>query len=316
MEAPQDTDPAFRLRRNVRLNKFTRFNIGGPADLLIETSDPDRFAALVQSCRSWEADFYVLGEGSNVLVSDKGYRGVILRFLGAEIKRQGHCVTAGAGASLQALVDFSIDAGLGGLETLARIPGSVGGAVYGNAGAYGHSVAERAEWVQFYDGHKVRELGNAGCEFSYRESVFKRHKDWTIFSARFTLQPGNAAQLRARADEITKIRDEKFPPAMQCAGSIFKNLYLKDLPPAVAAEVPASAVREGKVASAYFLEQVGAKKMRRGGIEITSYHANLIYNTGTGRASEVKLLIDELKKRIRERFGFEVEEEIQFVGEF
>jgi UDP-N-acetylmuramate dehydrogenase len=103
---------------------------------------------------------------------------------------------------------------------------------------------------------------------------------------------------------------------MRCAGSIFKNLHVKNLPAEAAAEVPPEAIRDGKVASAYFLERVGAKGIRRGGIEIASYHANLIYNTGDGTADDLRGLIVELKNRVRERFGFEVEEEVQYVGEF
>jgi UDP-N-acetylmuramate dehydrogenase len=257
-----------------------------------------------------------MGDGSNVIVSDHGFRGLILRFIARGLSRDGHAVTADAGAPLQTLIDFAVDAGLRGLETLAGIPGSVGAAIYGNAGAYGHSISERVEWVQLFDGSGVRKVDNAACEFDYRESIFKRHKNWVIFRASFALEPHDAAALRKTASEIMTVRDKKFPPTMRCAGSIFKNLRLKNLPPAVAAAVPEQVVREGKVASAYFLEQVGAKGMRRGGIEIASYHANLIYNTGGGTAADLRAMILELKKRVREKYGFEVEEEVQYVGEF
>jgi UDP-N-acetylmuramate dehydrogenase len=192
----------------------------------------------------------------------------------------------------------------------------VGAAVYGNAGAYGHSISERVERVQLFDGGQVCEIDNAGCEFDYRESIFKRRKEWMIFRIWLALDLGDAADLRKTAGDIMVVRDEKFPPTMRCAGSIFKNLHLKNLPPHVAAQVPERVVREGKVASAYFLEQVGAKGMERGGIRIADYHANLIYNTGTGTAAELRSLILELKQRIHERYGFEVEEEVQYVGEF
>jgi UDP-N-acetylmuramate dehydrogenase len=110
------------------------------------------------------------------------------------------------------------------------------------------------------------------------------------------------------------VRNEKFPVTMKCAGSIFKNLLLEDLPPAVAAEVPANAVREGKVPAAWFLEQVGAKGCRRGDIHVAAYHANLIYNAGAGTASDLRALIEDLKARVRARFGMDLEEEVQYVG--
>jgi UDP-N-acetylmuramate dehydrogenase len=304
------------VRERVELRHHTRFGIGGVADLLAETSDAGAFAHAVGICRSHGYPLYVMGDGSNVIVSDDGFRGLILRFIARGLSREGLIVTADAGAPLQSLVDFAIDAGLQGLETLAGIPGSAGAAIYGNAGAYGHSISERVEWVQLYDGEGVHRFDNSACEFDYRESVFKRNKDWVIFRAGLALEAGDAGELRKTAVDIMKVRDEKFPPTMRCAGSIFKNLHLKNLPPAVAAAVPEQVVREGKVASAYFLEQVGAKGMRRGGIEIATYHANLIYNTGDGTAADLRAIIFELKKRVREKYGFEVEEEVQYVGEF
>ena len=120
--------------------------------------------------------------------------------------------------------------------------------------------------------------------------------------------------LRRTAGDILKIRNEKFPPTMKCAGSIFKNLLLKDLPPAVAAQVPDQVVREGKIPAAWFLEQVGAKGMVRGDIHVANYHANLIYNAGDGAAADLVAVIQELKSRVRARFGIEIEEEVQYVG--
>ena len=128
------------------------------------------------------------------------------------------------------------------------------------------------------------------------------------------LEPADAALLRETAADILKVRNEKFPVTMKCAGSIFKNLLLRDLPPAVAAEVPANAVREGKVPAAWFLEQVGAKGCRRGDIHVAVYHANLVYNAGAGTASDLCALIEDLKARVRARFGMELEEEVQYLG--
>lgn len=304
------------VRRDVELHGLTRFGIGGPADILSETNQPEAFAEAVRLCRNRRSPYYILGSGTNVIVSDAGFRGVVLRFTARSIERTRDGLESDAGASLEALVDSAIDAGLKGLETLARIPGSVGAAVYGNAGAYGHSISESVTWVRFFDGEEVRQVDGAGCEFEYRGSVFKRNKEWTIFRCGLALDSADRPELRKIADEITAVRDEKFPPSMRCAGSIFKNLYVKDLPPDAASQVPERAVREGKVASAYFLDQVGAKGTRRGGIAIADYHANLIYNDGGGTAAELRSLIVELKQRIAERYGFEVEEEVQYVGDF
>ncbi len=264
--------------------------------------------------RSSGADYTVIGDGTNLIVSDAGFPGIVLRFTARHIHSHGTNVRAHAGAELQTVVDQCIDLGLKGIETMTGIPGSLGAAVYGNAGAYGHSIEERIQRVRFFDGAEVRVFNKAECEFRYRESIFKRHKDWIIFSAVLDMDPAPAEELRKTAAEIFQIRLAKYPPTMKCAGSIFKNLILAELPVEVRRQIPERVIREGKAPSAYFLEQVGAKGMQSGDIHVADYHANLIYNAGQGTARELCEIIGELKSRVRERFGLELEEEVQYVG--
>jgi UDP-N-acetylmuramate dehydrogenase len=201
------------------------------------------------------------------------------------------------------------------ISQLQRLcPGTVGAAVYGNAGAYGHSISESVREVRVFDGDRVRTFTNLECEFAYRESTFKRHKDWIIFSSRLELEVADAAELARMAGDIRRIRDEKYPPSMKCAGSIFKNLILAELPSAVQERVPERVVREGKVPSAWFLEAVQAKGLKCGGIHVADYHANLIFNAGGGSAAELVEVIHELKRRVQDKFGFLLEEEVQYVG--
>src|SRR5262249_52547844 len=144
--------------------------------------------------------------------------------------------------------------------------------------------------------------------------IFKRHKEWIILQTDLEMGAGNAAELRATADNILAIRNRKYPPTMKCAGSIFKNFLLAELPAAVAGEIPAKVIIEGKVPSAWFLEQVGAKGMRAGDIHVADYHANLIYNAGAGTARELVEIIAELKRRVGDRWGIPLQEEVQYVG--
>ncbi len=296
------------------LRAHTRFSIGGPADLFAWAADPHALGQAFVAAREVGVPVYLLGDGSNVVAADEGFRGLVLRYTAADLEYRDGAIEAAAGGSLQALVDLTIEVGLEGLHTLMRIPGSVGGAVYGNAGAYGHQMDEFVRRVDFVDGPAVRSFRPGQCEFEYRESVFKRRKDWLITGVRLELPQGDRTLLRERAAEIRAVRDRKFPPAMRCAGSIFKNLYVRALPERAAAVVPERAVRGGKVASGFFLEQVGAKGMRVGGIEVAPYHANLMYNLKDGTSAQVRELVEELKLRIRMRFGFEIEEEVQYVG--
>jgi UDP-N-acetylmuramate dehydrogenase len=306
--------PDLNISRGAPLSRYTRFGIGGPADLYVESANESSFIAALRTARESGCDYVVIGGGTNLIVSDSGFRGIVLRFTASAIRNIGQVVEAYAGAELQALVEYTVERGLKGLETMTGIPGSVGAAVYGNAGAYGHSIMERVSQVRFFDGERVRVFENEECEFHYRESIFKRRKDWIIFSTELRMDTAPAEELRRTAEQILKVRNEKYPPSMKCAGSIFKNLILAELPGEVRSRIPERVVREGKAPSAWFLEEVGAKGMRNGGIRVADYHANLIYNDGGGSARELREVIDELKTRVHARFGIVLEEEVQYVG--
>ena len=309
--------PDLQVFENVPLSRYTRFEIGGPARALADASTQSALIGAFRAIREGGHRHAIIGGGTNLIVDDAGFPGVVLRYTASAIDIDDCVVYVEAGAPLQALVDKTIGAGLRGLETMTGIPGWVGGAIYGNAGAYGHSIQERVESVRFFDGSDIREIANSACEFRYRDSVFKRRKelrkDWIVLSARLRLERADSAELRAIADGILKIRNEKYPPTMRCAGSIFKNLLLAEMPESARACVPDRVIREGKVPSAYFLEAAGAKGMSRGGIRVADYHANLIYNSGGGAAVELRGIVEELKARVRDRFGLELEEEVRYV---
>ncbi len=206
------------VSRDALLSQHTRFGIGGPASILVEAPDTRSFVAALQIARSSGHDYVVIGGGTNLIVSDDGFRGIVLKLTASAITIEAATVTADAGVVLQDLVDSTIDHGLQGLETMTGIPGFTGAAVYGNAGAYGHSISERVTSVEFYDGIEVRRIDNAACQFHYRESIFKKRKDWIIFSADLAMTPADSAVLRATADKILAVRNAKYPPTMKCAG--------------------------------------------------------------------------------------------------
>jgi len=306
--------PDVSLRYAAPLSEYTRFGIGGPADLLVETGNPESFAVAIHWLRTRQLPHVVLGGGTNLVVADGGYAGVVLRFTDRAIRQDGHHIHCGAGAELMDLVQFSVDAGLEGIQTLMGIPGWVGAAIYGNAGAYGHSIEEVVERVDFFDGEALRSFTRAECQFRYRESIFKRNKQWTILRATLQLKPGDRDALQKIAADILATRNAKFPPTMRCAGGIFKNQLAAELLPAILAQVPTSVIREGKIPSAWFLEQIGAKGRRIGGIQVAEYHANLIYNDGDATADDLCDMIDQLKADVFARFGITLEEEVQYFG--
>jgi UDP-N-acetylmuramate dehydrogenase len=298
------------------LARHTRFGIGGPADLFVSSSDAQSFQEALEITREHDAPWMVIGGGTNLITSDAGFPGVVLQYAANRISGIDGTLSVDAGAVLQDLVDHSVARGLKGFETMTGIPGWVGAAVYGNAGAYGHSMSERTAEVRFFDGSEVRTFSNRECDFRYRESIFKKRKEWTILSCTFALEHADAPELKAKADSILTVRNEKYPPTMKCAGSIFKNFLFAELPASVREQVPEKVIREGKVPSAWFLQQVGAKGMRVGDIQVASYHANLIYNDGSGTARDLVTVIHRLKQLVGDRFGIPLEEEVQYVGDF
>jgi UDP-N-acetylmuramate dehydrogenase len=302
------------ISENTPLSRHTRFAIGGPARYFIEAATEEALVDALRAVQCSGCPHTVIGGGTNLIVSDSGFDGFVLRLTGAGIEQTGDMVRAAAGGDLQALVDYSIAQGLRGLETMTGIPGTVGGAICGNAGAYGRAICESVRQVRVFDGAAVRALDNAECRFRYRESVFKRSKSWVVLSADLALEAAPSEELARVAGEILTVRNRKYPPTMKCAGSIFKNLIFDDLAESVRARVPASVVREGKVPSAWFLEQAGAKGLRNGDIQVADYHANLIYNAGAGTAAELRAVIGDLKSRVCAMFGLELEEEVQYVG--
>lgn len=303
-----------KVAAGIPLAAYTRFQIGGPAAVLCDTPDSCAFVEALRVVRMLALPRIVIGGGTNLVVSDAGFDGAVLRFTGSRITQEGTLLRVESGAVLQDVVDYSVQHGLKGMETITGIPGYLGGAVYGNAGAYGHSMEELIVRVRISDGETVSTLSNAECGFRYRDSIFKERKEWIILSADLQFAPGEPEELAKIATEIRAIRDAKYPPTMRCAGSIFKNLFFADLPLSLQKQIPRSLVRDGKIPSAWFLEQVGAKGMRRGDIQVASYHANLIYNDGAGSGADLVAIIEDLKQRVRDRFDFDLEEEVQYVG--
>lgn len=303
-----------QIFENALLSNYTRFAIGGPAAVFFDTDDEAAFVQALKTVAEVSVPYLVIGGGTNLVVSDEGFQGVVLHYTGSAIHQDRSLLRIGAGAVLQDVVDQSIALGLKGLETMTGIPGYLGGAVYGNAGAYGHSIQELVRAIRVYDGSKVVVMPNDECQFRYRTSIFKERKSWIILSADLAFSEHASSELFAIAHDIRTIRDAKYPPSMKCAGSIFKNLLVADLPANVTTEIPLELIREGKVPSAWFLEQTGVKGMRRGDIQVADSHANLIYNDGAGTARDLVAVIGEGKARVRDRFGFDLEEEVQYVG--
>jgi len=279
------------------LKHRTNFKFGGPAKKIITAKSEVELIGALKDLKLKKTKYYILGGGTNIIANDKGYGGVIVKIAAANLKINGKKIICDAGLSLGKLVGAANSAGLFGLETLAGIPGTVGGAIYGNAGAYGREISKFLKKVKIFDGKNSRWLPRTSCGFFYRESVFKK-KPWVILAAEFNLPEGSAKKLAEKSKEIIKIREKKYKPNLRCAGSIFKNVFAKS----------------GKIPAGRLLESVGAKSMRIGGVYVPQQHANIIINNGRGKAADAKKLIDILKKKVYRKYGIRLEEEVQYLG--
>jgi UDP-N-acetylmuramate dehydrogenase len=278
------------------LKRYTAWKIGGPADALLEPRDAGELVEAVDRAREHGVPVTVLGGGTNVLVRDGGIRGLTIRLAKAltGVEVEDRSVVAEAGVLYPVLANATAGRGLAGLEFATGIPGTVGGAVYMNAGAYGGETKEVLDWADVFRDGEVARMANADLDLSYRRSVLQDHPDWVVLRAGYTLEPGDPAELKARIKEFRAQRMNGSPNRPSC-GSTFKRPE-GDFP--------------GRV-----IEAAGLKGTRVGNIEVSPVHANYLVNLGGGTAEEALELIELVKEMVRERLGIELEEEVRVVGE-
>jgi len=258
-------------------------------------------------------NYFVVGGGTNIIASDKGFEGVIVKISFNKIQVLKSGILCDAGAPLMKLVNEANRSGFAGFETLAGIPGTVGGALFGNAGAYGKEVSEGLSKIKIFDGSRVRWIAKNKCAFAYRDSIFKK-RPWVILQALFKLKRGDKKNLIKKSKEIICIRNKKYPPDLKCAGSIFKNIPVKSsMGQKLIKKMPPEKIIGGKIPVGFLLETVGAKGMRVGEIRVSEDHANLLINNGRGKADEVKTIINNLKLKIKRKYGVVLEEEVRYL---
>lgn len=290
------------LRADVPLGPLTTLKIGGPADWYFPATSVDQLALALTVAREHRIPYTLLGDGSNVLISDLGIRGLVIHNRAGRIERRGNNLHSEAGALLAALVDRSRDESLTGMEFASGIYGSVGGAVFGNAGAYGKSIADVLVDVEVLtrSGERLH-LPPENMEFAYRTSGCARN-GWTVLACEIGLTPGDRDAISAEIDRIIGIRSAKLPADLPSAGSYFKNI-----------EDPSA--EYGKVPAGKLLEAVGAKELKVGGAGVYEKHANVIVNLGGATAHDVLALAELMKSRVRDAYGIELQSEVRFIGE-
>lgn len=298
---------------NFPIHKITTLGIGGPAKKFVRVSSEQELIAAIQYAKENNLEFLVIGGGSNLLVSDGGVDKLIIKNEIVGISHLGGVIKVKSGTTLQDLVDYSISNRLADLQKMTGIPGTVGGAVYGNAGAYGQTIADHLTEVVVYDSDQVVTLSKAQCDFNYRDSGFKRNK-FTILEIKFQLESSDPQTLRQEAQDVLSKRLIKYPPGIKCPGSFFKNIVADTLPKETLSKIPPEGIIYGKLPAGYLLEQVGAKGDSLDGIYIADYHANLFINKGGGTAQAFYDLAKKYAQKIKQKFGITLEPEVQLIN--
>jgi UDP-N-acetylmuramate dehydrogenase len=301
------------LRTDEPLKHHTTFRIGGPADFFYAGRTPDQVVSALRVAHDCSLPVFLLGGGSNLLVSDEGFRGLVLRNACDTVEFDGTAAQIGCGTDFLDLIHQCRDRSLAGLEFAAGIPGSVGGALYGNAGCYGDDIGHYTIECTHVspDGSGVETRPASWYQFAYRDSRLKREPR-VLLTALLRFRNGDREAIQKEIDEKLEIRRVKHPQwrIEPTAGSYFKNL-----PPDW--QMPGARLSPGtrRVAAGQLLDECDCRGLKIGDAMVFPKHANILINTGHATARDVLMLAEEMKRRVREKFAVELEEEVMFLGE-
>ncbi len=292
--------------RHIPLARFTTFQLGGACPFFIECRTPQQLRQAVSLCQEMQQEFVLLGGGSNVVVSDQGVDCSVIRYVSPSpiIERNGHDLQVSASTLLDDLAAYAAREGLAGINFAGGIPGTVGGAVIGNAGAFGQQIGDAVLNVFYLNENGTEMIATKEeCGFGYRHSNFKTSSH-VLTSVTFRLIPDDQKVLLTERDEILALRRSKHPDYKQvpCAGSFFKNLE---------SGVPG----EKRTAAGWFLEQAGAKTLHVGGAGVFEKHANIIIKIGSRcTAQDVFELAERMARAVKDRFDIQLQREVRFLG--
>lgn len=302
------------IKKNILLKDYTTFRIGGKARYFFVAKTKDDLAKAVRFAQESKLPIFILGAGSNLLVSDKGFNGLVIKMQNTKYEIQNTKISTGTGESLSKLIELSLKEGLGGLEWGSGIPGTVGGSIRGNAGAFGLSMSDVVESVEALDvkDFKFKTYNFRDCQFSYRQSVFKRNKNLIVFSATFKLKKEPKEKIMKEINDYLSYRRERHPKEPS-AGSVFKNIEFSK---SLVEKFPEflQFKEKGYIPAAFLIAQCGLAGKTMGGAKISEMHSNFILNFKKARAQDVISLINLAKQEVEKKFNIKLEEEIEYLG--
>lgn len=304
-----------RKEQNVDLKKYTTAGVGGPAKFFYKTTSAEKLIGAINWANEQKLPYFILGGGSNVIMADEGFPGLVIQNSIKGVVGFAPIIKVGSGVLLSQLITTAVRQKLSGLQKLAGIPGTVGGAIYGNAGAYGSAISDHLTKVTAFDPvkSKIVSLTKKKCQFSYRHSIFKENH-FIILEAQFKLKKLPAQNLTTEVREILKQRQTKNFWQGKCPGSFFQNIPMDKIPSKYLQSIPKEKITFGKIPAGYLLESIGAKGQRTGNVRVSLTHANLLLNLGGGKAADFENLALKLMKKVKAKFDITLEPEIQLIN--
>lgn len=306
------------VEQNVPLGPMTTMKVGGPAKYFVRVSAPEEITDAIEFAHEKRLPTFILGGGANIIFSDKGFDGLVIKCESHDIDtNEDGTITVSAGVPLGKVVAAAGAKGFSGIEWAAGIPGTVGGAVRGNAGAFGGETKDIVNEVSFLDvdSKKVETIGNVDCKFGYRDSIFK-HNGNVIVSVKIKLTPGqDSEKLQAKAQEYVQYRTQRHPLEYPSAGSIFKNVPVDNVPQKYLDEFK-DAIKNDPfpiVPVAKIIAEAGLAGEKIGGAQVSEKHTNYIINTGNATSADIIALIKKVKDAVRQKYQIELEAEPQIV---
>ena len=323
MDIAKDLKDQFgdNIKFDFPLAKISTIRIGGPAKYFLTVYNREDLIRALRFAQNNNLNYFIVGLSSNIIFSDLGFAGVVIKNEACDVVSEGNIVVADSGIPLARLIRKLAEKNLGGLEFLTGIPGTLGGAVYGNAGAYGRNISELVDSLVVLDTDgKIKHIQKKQLEFNYRSSIFKEKvknkKDKyfrpAILTVKLKVARNNKDAILRLINNFLKMRKNKYPKGYS-VGSVFKNVEVAKHP--AIDDVLKSYIFDEKLPAGVLLENIGAKKMRQGAIYVPQEHANFIINKGSGTAFDFQQLIENLKQKVYEEYGIVLEEEIEYVGQ-
>ncbi len=307
------------IKKNVLLKNYTTYKIGGPAKYFFIAKNKEDLLIALKVAKEFKLPIFILGGGSNILVSDKGFNGLIIKIQNTEYKIQNlKEIYAGAGADLTKLAYFSADNGLSGLEWAAGIPGTVGGAIYGHAQAFNIKISDAIKSVEAIDLKtlKLKIFTKKQCQFSLKNSIFKKNKNLIIVSAVLELKKEDTGKIKSKIKEFLDYRKTRHPINFYSAGSTFVNPEIKIRNKKLLEKFSElkDYNKKGIIPSGYLIAKCGLSGKKIGQAKISEKHANFIVNLDQAKSQDVLKLMNLAKKKVKQTFGVLLKEEVQFVG--